>query len=102
MSTLTNTASVMRAAGPNGSTSGPLSIKVNVHCDDGCWWAESPQLPGLSIAEDSFESLASAIRPAIEYYIEETPSLQGRHIAIRMVQEYTTPMFEEWKDARTA
>jgi len=68
--------------------------------EDDCWWAESPDLPGLSVAEDSREALLAAIKPAVEYYIEETPGLQDRPMAWQITNEHVVPT-DEWSEART-
>lgn len=83
MSTATRSQSLWRHLGPTGQTQGSLLISITIHCEDGYWWAESPELPGLSVAEDTHDALLNALKPAVEYYIEETPDLQGRPVARR-------------------
>jgi predicted RNase H-like HicB family nuclease len=62
-----------------------------IHHEEECWWAESPDLPGLCVAEDSRESLLTAIKPAVEYYIEETPGLQERPVVWLVTNEHVGP-----------
>ena len=66
--------------------------------EDDCWWAESPDLPGLSVAEDSREALLAAIKPAVEYYI--APGRQDRPMAWQITHEHVGPT-DEWSEART-
>ena len=98
--------SAQRTQGPpSGETRGPLIITVLVHAEDDTWWAESTQLPGLTIAEDSRDELVAAIRPAVDYYIEETPELQDRHFALRIHDAETLGAGQgsrTWQEARTA
>lgn len=56
-------------------------ISTTIHDEDDCSWAESPELPDLSVAEDTRDTLLSTIEPAVEYYIEEPPDLHGRPAA---------------------
>jgi len=71
-----------------------------IHHEEECWWAESPDLPDLSVAEDSREALLAAIKPAVEYYIEETPGLQDRPMAWQITNEHVGPT-DEQNEART-
>jgi predicted RNase H-like HicB family nuclease len=72
-----------------------------IHHEEHGWWAESPDLPGLSVAEDSRESLLAAIKPAVEYYIDETPRLQERPVVWLVTNEHVRPV-EAWNETRTA
>ena len=101
MSTATRSYSLWRGLTPAEYTQGSLLIRIMIHHEDGCWWAESPDLPGLSVAEDSQESLLNAVRPAVEYYIEDTPDLQTRPVVWQITNERGGPA-EAWTEARTA
>lgn len=46
------------------------AISILVHSEEGSWWAESPELPGLSIAADSLPELRAMIVPAIAFHRE--------------------------------
>ena len=69
---------------PSGADA-PDLITVLVHTEAGSWWADSPELPGLVIADDERETLIDAVGPAVEYYVEETPDLQGRVLDVQIV-----------------
>lgn len=102
MSTAITNLRVSRNFGPTGQTRGPLSITVIIHSEDDCWWAESPQLPGLSIAEATRDELLAALRPAVQYYIEETPDLKARHVAMHIMDEHLGIGEVAWREAHTA
>lgn len=68
-------------------TSESLLVTVLVHSEDATWWADSPELPGLVIADIDRNALIDAIGPAVDYYVEETPSLRGRLLDLRIVDE---------------
>lgn len=101
MSTATRSLTLWRGFIPAGLTQGSLLIRMMIRHEEDCWWAESPDLPGLSVAEDSEESLLAAIKPAVEYYVEETPGLQDRPLAWQITNEHVGPT-EAWNEARTA
>lgn len=101
MSTASRSFSLSRGLSPTGLTQGSLLIRILIHHEEDSWWAESPDLPGLTVAEDSRESLLAAIKPALEYYIDETPGLQNRPMAWLITSEHVGPA-EAWNEARTA
>ncbi len=101
MSTATRSFSLWRGLTPAGLTQGSLLIRIVIHHEEDGWWAESPDLPGLSVAEDSRESLLAAIKPAVEYYIEETPEFQERPVVWQITNEHVGPD-EAWNETRTA
>lgn len=39
-----------------------VKLQVNIHEENGCWWAESGSLPGWSAAADSREELITIIK----------------------------------------
>ncbi|MCB0902272.1 MAG: hypothetical protein KDB83_09180 [Actinobacteria bacterium] len=92
MSTATRSFTLWRGLTPAGLTHGSLLIRMMIRHEEDGWWAESPDLPGLSVA---------AIKPAVEYYIEETPGLQDRPLAWQITNEHVGPT-EAWNEARTA
>ena len=69
---------------PSGADA-PDVVTVMVHTEAGSRWADSPELPGLVIADDDRETLINAVGPAVEYYVEETPDLQGRVLDVQIV-----------------
>lgn len=69
---------------PSGADA-PDVVTVMVHTQAGSWWADSPELPGLAIADDDRETLIDAVGSAVEYYVEETPDLQGRVLDVQIV-----------------
>lgn len=69
---------------PSGADT-PDVVTVLVHTEAGAWWADSPDLPGLVIADDDRETLIDAVGSAVEYYVEETPDLQGRVLDVQIV-----------------
>ena len=62
-----------------------LLVTVLVHSEAATWWADSPELPGLVIADDDRNALIDSVGPAIDYYVEETPGLRGRVLDVRIV-----------------
>jgi len=45
------------------------AVSMLVHSEEGSWWAESPDLPGLSIAADSLPELHALIEPAVAFHL---------------------------------
>ena len=54
---------------------GPVSdvIDVRLHEENGTWWAESEQIPGLSVVADSRAQLVDALRGAVAFALEIDP-----------------------------
>ena len=46
------------------------AVSILVHAEESSWWAESPELPGLSIAADSLAELRALIAPAVAFHLD--------------------------------
>jgi predicted RNase H-like HicB family nuclease len=72
MSTTTSLHTGRKAPRPGSRSVGAHVVRVHVHEEDGCWWAETPDYPGLTITEASKDALLDAIRPAVEFHLHES------------------------------
>ena len=101
MSIVLTSLSARRDLRPATQSHGSVVIRLMIRGDNGCRWAESPELPGLSVAEKSRNSLLSAISPAVEYSTDETSDLRSRPVAGQITIEHVGPA-GVWTEARTA
>jgi predicted RNase H-like HicB family nuclease len=46
------------------------TIRVIHHCDDGRWWAESPDVPDWSAAGDSFDEVRALADAGVRFALE--------------------------------
>ncbi len=56
------------------------SFAVDVHVEDGSFWAEVPELPGLFASGDTKEELEEALTEALSLYLTDeavTVTVQG-------------------------
>jgi predicted RNase H-like HicB family nuclease len=60
-----------------------MELTVNVHREDGSYWADVPELPGCFATGDTLDELFCSLREGIQLYTEEDghssdrgPSLQ--------------------------
>ena len=47
---------------------GSFDLAVQYHDEDGCWWAESVDMPGWIAAADSREELTALVTEAIPFF----------------------------------
>ena len=101
MSTALTSLSARRDLRPMTQSHGSVVIGLMIRGVNGCRWAESPELSGLSVAEKSRNSLLSAISPAVEYSTDETSDLRSRPVAWQITNQQVGPA-GVWTEARTA
>ena len=51
-----------------------MELKVNVHLEDGSYWADVPELPGCFASGDSLDELVESLREGIDLYLSEDQS----------------------------
>ncbi|HEV7769745.1 MAG TPA: type II toxin-antitoxin system HicB family antitoxin [Solirubrobacterales bacterium] len=51
-----------------------MELTVNVHMEDGSYWADVPKLPGCFAAGDTLDELLESLREGIELYLSEEES----------------------------
>lgn len=71
MTTAATAHAVLRKPEVASRSLGTLVVAVHVHQDEGSWWAETPDYPGLTVVAPSREMLMDRIMPAIEFHLEE-------------------------------
>ena len=47
-----------------------MELSVNVHLEDGSYWADVPDLPGCFAAGDTLDELLSSLREGIDLYLD--------------------------------
>jgi predicted RNase H-like HicB family nuclease len=55
------------------TTNGSHLLHVEVHHEDGCWWATSSGLPGWSASADTRERLAELIAEGVDLLRPDAP-----------------------------
>jgi len=51
-----------------------MELTVNVHLEDGSYWADVPELPGCFASGDTLDELFNSVREGIQLYLaEEAP-----------------------------
>lgn len=48
-----------------------MELSVNVHLEDGSYWADVPTLPGCFAAGDTLDELFSSLGEGIDLYLKE-------------------------------
>jgi predicted RNase H-like HicB family nuclease len=64
-----------------------MELPVNIHPEDGTYWADVPELPGCFASGDTLDELFNSAREGIQLYLadesnRETPPLQVRSAAL--------------------
>lgn len=54
-----------------------MEIQVNIHLEDGSYWAEVPALPGCFAAGSTLDELFDSLREGIELYSSDDDRGQG-------------------------
>jgi predicted RNase H-like HicB family nuclease len=55
-----------------------MELKVNVHLEDGSYWADVPELPGCFASGDSLDELVDSLREGIDLYLSDDQSAGTR------------------------
>ncbi len=48
-----------------------MELTINVHMEDGSYWADVPKPPGCFAAGDTFDELLESLQEGIELYLTE-------------------------------
>jgi len=54
-----------------------MELKVNVHLEDGAYWADVPELPGCFASGDSLDELLDSLREGIGLYLTDDRSRES-------------------------
>jgi predicted RNase H-like HicB family nuclease len=54
-----------------------MELKVNVHLEDGSYWADVPELPGCFASGDSLDELLDSLREGIDLYLSDDQSARS-------------------------
>jgi len=65
----------------NGSHS--VELTVNIHLEDGSYWAEVPELPGCFASGDTLDELFSSVREGIQLYLAEQSGEEPQRLQVR-------------------
>jgi predicted RNase H-like HicB family nuclease len=55
-----------------------MELKVNVHLEDGSYWADVPELPGCFASGNSLDELVDSLREGIDLYLSDDRSANPR------------------------
>ncbi len=72
MSTATSARGTTRIRRAPSRSLGMLVVRVVAHEDEGSWWAETPDYPGLTVVAPTREELTERIKPAVQFHLEES------------------------------
>lgn len=53
---------------------------VIYHCEEGSWWAESPDLPAFSAVAEDLRTLRKRVKEGIEYYTGSEAELEEQQV----------------------
>ena len=54
-----------------------MELTVNVHLEDGSYWADVPELPGCFATGDTLDELFDSLREGIQLYLAAEDSPNG-------------------------
>lgn len=64
-------------------------VRVIYHCEDGTWWAESPDVAGWTVAGDSFSEVQDLSHEGLPFFTEEELSIEDVMQTLRSGNPYT-------------
>jgi predicted RNase H-like HicB family nuclease len=75
-----------------GNGSRGMELTVNIHLEDGSYWAEVPELPGCFASGDTLDELFSSVREGIRLYLDEEngSSSQSLHVRSAVLSDVAT------------
>jgi predicted RNase H-like HicB family nuclease len=56
-----------------------MELAVNIHLEDGAYWADVPRLPGCFAAGDTLDELLVSLREGIELYLADESDAPSGH-----------------------
>jgi predicted RNase H-like HicB family nuclease len=68
-----------------GNGSRIVELTVNVHLENGSYWADVPELPGCFASGDTLDELFSSVREGIQLYLAEGNDSQAHPLQVRSV-----------------
>jgi len=72
MTTATSASTAQPVKTAAGYSLGGLVVRVVAFEDEGSWWAETPDYPGLTVVAATREELTGRIKPAVAFHLEES------------------------------
>jgi predicted RNase H-like HicB family nuclease len=60
-----------------------VELTVNIHLEDGSYWAEVPELPGCFASGDTLNELFSSAREGIRLYLDEESVQSSERLQVR-------------------
>jgi len=66
-----------------GNGSRIMELTVNVHLEDGSYWADVPELPGCFASGDTLDELFGSVREGIGLYLAEGHDAKRRSLQVR-------------------
>jgi predicted RNase H-like HicB family nuclease len=60
-----------------GNGSRIMEVTVNIHLEDGSYWADVPELPGCFASGDTLDELFNSVREGIQLYLAGEASPVG-------------------------
>jgi len=62
-----------------------MELTVNVHIEDGSYWADVPRLPGCFASGDTLDELFNSIREGIQLYLADESNPETMPLQVRSV-----------------
>lgn len=57
-----------------------MELTASVHCEDGSYWADVPELPGCFAAGDTLDELFVSLQDGVALYLSEEHERDGHGI----------------------
>lgn len=66
-----------------GNGSRGVELTVNIHLEDGSYWADVPELPGCFASGDTLDELFSSALEGIQLYLAEQSGEEPQRLQVR-------------------
>jgi predicted RNase H-like HicB family nuclease len=60
-----------------------VELTVNIHLEDGSYWADVPELPGCFASGDTLDELFNSVREGIQLYLAEESDRERPPLQVR-------------------
>jgi predicted RNase H-like HicB family nuclease len=60
-----------------------VELTVNIHLEDGSYWADVPELPGCFASGDTLDELFNSVREGIKLYLSEESNREMPRLQVR-------------------
>jgi predicted RNase H-like HicB family nuclease len=60
-----------------------MELTVNVHMEDGSYWADVPELPGCFASGDTLDELFNSVREGIQLYLMDGNDSEAQGLRVK-------------------